>query len=97
MAARAESCAQCGKHGAGFKHCSRCKQASYCGAACQNADWKRHKTRCAPPVPLQDVVEKMSEANIQGYLAQKKTCAPTTLRLQGYLTHEKAPAPTILQ
>ena len=57
----AESCAHCGKKGAGFKRCSVCKQASYCGAACQKADWKRHKKDCAP-VPLQDVAAKISAA-----------------------------------
>jgi len=62
MAASAECCAHCGKQGAGFKRCSRCKQASYCGAECQNADWKRHKKKCAPPVPLQDVWENVRMA-----------------------------------
>jgi hypothetical protein len=62
MAASAESCAHCGKQGVVCKRCSRCKQASYCGAACQNADWKRHKKKCAPPVPLQEVVEKINAA-----------------------------------
>ena len=55
MASSAEGCAHCGKQGVGFKRCSRCKQACYCGAACQKADWKRHKTTCGPPVPLRDV------------------------------------------
>ena len=63
MADSAESCAHCGKHGAGFKRCSRCKQASYCGVACQNSDWKRHKKTCAPPVPLQDVAAKIKAAH----------------------------------
>jgi tetratricopeptide (TPR) repeat protein len=62
MTASVESCSHCGKHGAGFKHCSRCKQASYCGNACQKADWKRHKTTCAPPVPLHDVAAKLNSA-----------------------------------
>ena len=66
MADSAESCAHCGKHGAGFKRCSRCKQASYCGAACQNANWKRHKKTCAPPVPLQDVAAKINAAKATG-------------------------------
>jgi len=66
MAASAESCALCGKQGAGFKRCSRCKQASYCGAECQNADWKRHKKRCAPPVPLQEVADKFNAASATG-------------------------------
>jgi len=62
MADSAENCAQCGKPGAGFKHCSRCKQACYCGAACQKADWKRHKTTRAPPVTLHDVWENVQTA-----------------------------------
>jgi len=62
MVYSAESCAHCGKHGTGFKRCSVCKQASYCGAACQKADWKRHKKDCAPPVPLQDVSAKINGA-----------------------------------
>jgi len=66
MAASAECCAHCGKQGAGFKRCSRCKQACYCGAECQNADWKRHKKTCAPPVPLQDVAAKLNAAGAAG-------------------------------
>ena len=58
-----ESCAHCDKQGAGFKRCSRCKQAWYCGAKCQNADWKGHKKTCAPPLPLQDVAAKLKAAN----------------------------------
>jgi hypothetical protein len=66
MAASAESCAHCGKQGAGFKRCSRCKQASYCGVACQNANWKGHKKTCAPLVPLQDVAAKINAAHAVG-------------------------------
>jgi len=63
MAGSAECCAHCGKQGAGFKRCSVCKHACYCGVSCQNADWKRHKKKCAPPVPLQDVAAKIDAAN----------------------------------
>ena len=66
MAGSAECCAHCGKQGMGFKRCSRCQQACYCGAECQNADWKRHKKKCAPPVPLQDVVTKTNAAHAAG-------------------------------
>jgi len=66
MADSAESCAHCGKQGVGFKRCSRCKQASYCGVACQNANWQRHKKTCAPPVPLQDVAAKLDAAGTVG-------------------------------
>ena len=63
MADSAIICSHCGKQGAGFKRCSCCKQASYCGAACQNTDWKRHKKTCAP---LQDVWEKVQTARAAG-------------------------------
>ena len=66
MAASAVRCAHCGKQGVGFKRCSRCKQACYCGAECQNADWKRHKKKCAPPVPLHDVTAKINAAHAAG-------------------------------
>jgi len=66
MAASVASCAHCGKQGVGCKRCSRCKQASYCGVECQNADWKRHKKTCAPPVPLQDVAAKLDAADAAG-------------------------------
>jgi len=66
MVASAECCAHCGKQGAGSKRCSRCKQASYCGTECQNADWKRHKKKCAPPVPLHDVAAKLDAAQAAG-------------------------------
>ena len=66
MASRMGSCAHCGKQGAGFIRCSRCKQACYCGAACQNADWKRHKNTCAPPVLLHDVAAKLNAAQAAG-------------------------------
>jgi len=66
MAAGVECCALCGEQGAGFKRCSRCKQAWYCGAECQNADWKRHKKRCAPPVPLKGIFEDVQTAHATG-------------------------------
>lgn len=43
------SCGSCGKGGAdgvSLRKCSRCKEASYCSAACQRQDWKSHKTTC---------------------------------------------------
>ena len=66
MATSAECCALCGKQVVGLKRCSRCKQACYCGAECQNADWKRHKKGCAPPVPLQDVTARLFVARVAG-------------------------------
>ena len=60
------SCAQCGKQAVESKRCSRCKYASYCGVACQKADWKRHKKDCAPPMPVADIVVKMHAAHAVG-------------------------------
>ena len=51
------SCSYCGKKRPALKRCSRCKQASYCGAECQNAAWKGHKKTC---VTLQDAMEKLA-------------------------------------
>lgn len=30
------------------KRCARCGMVRYCSAACQRADWKRHKRACKP-------------------------------------------------
>ena len=44
---RKELCWSCSAEGVRLKKCSRCAVASYCGAACQKADWKAHKGKCA--------------------------------------------------
>jgi len=54
------SCSQCGKQRKALKRCSRCKKASYCGAACQNAAWKGHKKSC---VTLEEVMERVDAAH----------------------------------
>jgi hypothetical protein len=56
------TCSHCGKRGAALKLCSRCKQASYCGAECQNAAWKKHKKTCAPPLSLGEVRGRVAAA-----------------------------------
>ena len=61
-----DDCACCGVQGVAFKRCSRCLQASYCGAECQKADWKHHKKDCAPPVSLVDVHRNVHAAHIEG-------------------------------
>ena len=38
-------CSVCGQRST--SHCSRCKLASYCSAACQKAAWPSHKLRCS--------------------------------------------------
>jgi len=66
MATSAPRCSHCGKQRATLKRCSVCKQASYCGAECQNAGWKKHKKRCAPPLPPKDVWGKVRAAHADG-------------------------------
>jgi hypothetical protein len=39
-------CSSPGCSGAGVKKCTGCKQARYCGEACQLAHWKAHKADC---------------------------------------------------
>ena len=56
------SCSHCGKQRKTLKRCSRCKQASYCGAQCHNAAWKGHKKSC---VSLDDLFEKVNAANLR--------------------------------
>jgi len=52
-------CSHCGKECAELKRCSVCKHASYCGAACQNAAWKKHKKTC---VTLEEVRKRVDAA-----------------------------------
>jgi hypothetical protein len=53
------SCSHCGKEREELKRCSVCKHASYCGAACQNAAWKKHKKTC---VTLEEVGKRLNAA-----------------------------------
>jgi len=52
-------CSHCGKEFAELKRCSVCKHASYCGAACQNAAWKKHKKTC---VTIEEVSTRVNAA-----------------------------------
>jgi hypothetical protein len=62
-----DSCAHCGVQGVALKRCARCLHASYCGAACQKASWKLHKTTCLPTsLPLEDVRERVQDAHEAG-------------------------------
>jgi len=56
------SCSHCGKQRAALKRCSRCKEASYCGAECQNAAWGGHKKTC---VTVNKVLEKVKAAHLR--------------------------------
>jgi len=48
-------CLGCYKYveGANLKHCSKCKEASYCSRACQTKHWKVHKKTCRPFLPIE--------------------------------------------
>jgi hypothetical protein len=39
-------CSKLGCSGAGIQKCTRCKQARYCGRACQLAHWPAHEAEC---------------------------------------------------
>ena len=58
-----DRCSHCGTHDVALKRCSRCKQVSYCGAACQNAAWKGHKTMCVTEDDVSDKVIAAVAAN----------------------------------
>ena len=53
-------CSHCEKEAAELKRCSGCSHASYCGAACQNAAWKKHKKIC---VTLEEVRKRVDAAS----------------------------------
>ena len=57
------SCSHCGRECAELKRCTVCKHASYCGVACQNAAWKKHKKIC---VTLEEVKKRVSAAVMVG-------------------------------
>ena len=60
-----DRCSHCGKQGATgveLKRCSKCKQASYCGAECQKGGWKGHKKVCALKLPTKDIFAKVNAA-----------------------------------
>ena len=66
-----ERCGHCNKKGMGFKRCSTCKDILYCGTACQNADWKRHKKKCRRHVP-QEAAGAQEAAAAQESVIQDK-------------------------
>jgi len=53
------ACSHCGQQCEELKRCSVCKHASYCGAACQNAAWKKHKKTC---VTIEEVGKRVGAA-----------------------------------
>mmetsp|Transcript_4499 Transcript_4499/g.17079 ORF Transcript_4499/g.17079 Transcript_4499/m.17079 type:complete len:459 (-) Transcript_4499:8-1384(-) len=42
-------CSYCGRAAERLLRCSKCQQASYCGAACQRSAWAAHKQSCQRP------------------------------------------------
>ena len=41
-----ELCANCGKEGISLNICNKCKEATYCNAACKKKHRSKHKTKC---------------------------------------------------
>ena len=44
--------------------CAACRVVSYCGKACQKADWKRHKAECKPRA---DVKQLAAEGGVLSF------------------------------
>ena len=40
------ACANCGKEGSNFNICNKCKEATYCNAACKKKHRSKHKKQC---------------------------------------------------
>eukprot|EP00930_Biecheleria_cincta_P012577 TRINITY_DN11655_c0_g1_i1.p1 TRINITY_DN11655_c0_g1~~TRINITY_DN11655_c0_g1_i1.p1 ORF type:complete len:493 (-),score=80.27 TRINITY_DN11655_c0_g1_i1:62-1540(-) len=49
VAEEALHCSKCGKSMQIRLQCSKCKQVTYCSAACQRDDWPSHKQSCKKP------------------------------------------------
>ncbi|EJD46108.1 hypothetical protein AURDEDRAFT_164765 [Auricularia subglabra TFB-10046 SS5] len=70
------ACAACSRVSESEKvlRCSRCKDAVYCSAECQTADWKKHKRACHPPPdPARNALPSGSEElleRIHGCMAE---------------------------
>jgi hypothetical protein len=45
-------CSNSGCDGVGLKKCTGCKEARYCGEACQLAHWPTHKGECTKAAEL---------------------------------------------
>ena len=39
-------CANCGKEGSNLNFCNKCKEATYCNAACKKTHRSKHKKQC---------------------------------------------------
>lgn len=55
----------------GLKHCSSCRDASYCSVQCQKDDWKTHKKKCSKRMPdkllpIAEVVQVIKRSFDQG-------------------------------
>ena len=40
------ACANCGKEGSNLNICNKCKEATYCNAACKKKHRSKHKKQC---------------------------------------------------
>jgi hypothetical protein len=82
-------CRSCSKEpttgGPQLMACSTCKQAHYCNATCQKADWKHHKKICTSTketgVTTTDI--KSRNATVQGFIIQEMYSIREALRVEG--------------
>ena len=69
-------CANCGKEGSNFNICNKCKEATYCNAACKKKHRSKHKKQCE-----RRVAELYDEALFEEPLPQHGDCPICFLRL----------------
>ena len=59
-------CANCGKEGSNFNICNKCKEATYCNAACKKKHRSKHKKQCERRVAEMHDEELFREPPPQG-------------------------------
>ena len=70
-------CANCGKEGSNLNICNKCKEATYCNAACKKKHRSKHKKQCE-----RRVAELHDEELFREPLPQHGDCAVTAHRNQ---------------
>jgi hypothetical protein len=68
-------CGTCSKETA-MLNCGRCKDQLYCDKACQEQDWKRHKTVCRTPEANFDMFEGLPGKWINQFYIEKMESVP---------------------
>jgi hypothetical protein len=77
-AAAALGCRACGTPPAGsdkLKRCGACSRVAFCGAACQKADWPRHKRACKAATPAAALADAVCVACLEPLLPADEPAA----------------------